>query len=72
MLMGEDDIPYELTEQDKWGSWVMSRLGDGWCAALDRRTLLCTIYQRRPMICRDFQLGGSDCIKERLQISTAN
>lgn len=64
--MGDDDIPPELTEQDRWGGWVMARLDDGWCAALDRNTMLCTIYERRPMICRDYQAGDSDCIGERL------
>jgi Fe-S-cluster containining protein len=43
----------------------MARSGDGWCAALDRHTMLCGIYERRPTVCRDFQLGGSDCIVER-------
>ncbi|MHB1591161.1 MAG: YkgJ family cysteine cluster protein [Sulfuricella sp.] len=66
MLMGGDDIPLELTEQDRWDGWVMARLDDGWCAALDRNTLLCTIYERRPMICHDYQVGDSDCIEERL------
>jgi uncharacterized protein len=66
MLMGDDDIPPELTERDRWDGWVMARLDDGWCAALDRNTMLCTIYQRRPMICHDYQVGDSDCIEERL------
>lgn len=65
MLMGDDDIPPELTEQDRWDGWVMARLDDGWCAALDRDTMLCTIYERRPMICHDYQVGDSDCIGER-------
>jgi len=69
MLMGDDDIPPELTEQDRWDGWVMARLADGWCAALDRNTMLCTIYERRPMICRDYQAGDSDCIGERLQLT---
>jgi Fe-S-cluster containining protein len=69
MLMGEDDIPAELTEQDRWGGWVMARLDDGWCAALDRTTMLCTIYQRRPTICRDYQAGDSDCLVERQQLA---
>lgn len=66
--MGDDDIPHDLTEQDRWGGWVMARLADGWCAALDRNTMLCTIYERRPVICRDYQVGDSDCIVERLQL----
>ena len=64
--MGDDAIPPELTEQDQWDGWVMTRLEDGWCVALDRNTMRCTIYERRPMICSDYQVGGSDCIEERL------
>ena len=63
--MGDDDIPPELTERDRWGGWVMTRLDDGWCAALDRNTMLCTIYERRPMICSNYQAGDSECIGER-------
>ena len=66
MLLGEDDIPAELTTQDKWGGWVMARLDDGWCAALDRNTLLCTIYARRPWICSDYQAGDHDCLEQRI------
>lgn len=69
MLMGEDDVPDELTEVDRWGGRVMRRLEDGWCAALDRDTMLCAIYQSRPGICRDFELGGSDCLTERSKIA---
>jgi Fe-S-cluster containining protein len=65
MLMEEDDVPVDLTEIDPWGGTVMARLADGWCAALDRDTMLCTIYDRRPTICRDFEMGGSDCLAER-------
>jgi Fe-S-cluster containining protein len=65
MLMGDDQPPEHLTGQDEWGGWVMRRLDDGWCAALDRDTLRCTIYSRRPTICRDYQLGDSDCLAER-------
>jgi Fe-S-cluster containining protein len=73
MIMGDDDVPLELTEVDQWGGHIMARLGDGWCAALDRRTMLCRVYERRPTICRDYQLGGSDCIGERgISISEAD
>ena len=67
LLMGDDDIPHRFTAEDAWGGTVMRRLDDGWCAALDRNTLLCTIYERRPGICRDFAMGGSACIDERLE-----
>ncbi len=65
MLMGEDDVPAELAETDPWGGQVMTRLADGWCAALERGTLRCGIYERRPAVCRDYPVGGSDCIAER-------
>ena len=65
MLMGDDQPPQYLTEEDEWGGWVMRRLDDGWCAALDRRSMLCTIYARRPAICREYQAGDSDCLEQR-------
>lgn len=71
MLMGEDDPPEEFTTQDPWGGWIMLRLDDGWCAALDRRTMLCTIYARRPGICRDFEAGDYDCLQQRRQLDLA-
>lgn len=69
--MGGDDIPPELAERDQWGGWVMARLDDGWCAALDRNTRLCRIYERRPAICRDYAAGDSDCVDERLRHANA-
>lgn len=66
--MGDDDVPEAVTCQDQWGGWVMLRLEDGWCAALDRATMLCTIYARRPFICREYQAGDSDCLGERLRL----
>ena len=70
MLMGEDQIPEELTAQDRWGGWVMRRLEDGWCAALDRSSMKCSIYAHRPTICRDYPMGESDCIAERSRLAT--
>jgi Fe-S-cluster containining protein len=61
VLIVGDDVPERLVADNAWGGSVMRRLGDGWCAALDRQTLLCTIYGRRPGICRDFAAGGHDC-----------
>ena len=65
MLMGDDDIPRRFTGEDAWGGTVMRRLDDGWCAALDRATMLCTIYEQRPGVCRDFTMGASACLVER-------
>jgi len=63
--MGDDNVPAQLTAEDDWGGEVMRRLDDGWCAALDRHTMLCTIYSHRPFICRDYRMGAGDCVEER-------
>ena len=63
--MGDDQPPAYLTCEDEWGGWVMRRLDDGWCAALDRKSMRCTIYEQRPDICRDYEMGDSDCIEQR-------
>jgi len=65
ILMDEDDPPVEFVATDRWGGQVMRRLGDGWCAALDRATMLCRIYPRRPGVCRDFAVGAGECLTER-------
>ena len=72
MLMSEDDVPAHLTMEDRWGGRTMARLEDGWCAALDRATLRCRIYERRPTICRDFEMGGSECLVERAKRETGD
>jgi Fe-S-cluster containining protein len=64
--MADDDPPAALIEVDRWGGHVMRRLEDGWCAALDRDTMLCRIYERRPEVCRTYQTGGDDCLTERV------
>jgi Fe-S-cluster containining protein len=43
----------------------MHRLDDGWCAALDRDSMRCTIYEVRPLICREFEMGSAECRDER-------
>jgi len=65
LLMGEDDVPQHYVAVNAWGGAVMARGEDGWCAALDRDTLRCRIYARRPGVCRDFEMGGADCVAER-------
>lgn len=69
LLIGDADVPVEFTTQNPWGGWVMRRLDDGWCAALDRKTFRCTIYESRPDICRDYEMGDSDCLAERAQLA---
>ena len=46
----------------------MARLDDGWCAALDRETLMCKTYDNRPSVCREFKMGGDECIEFRDRI----
>lgn len=65
--MPEDDPPSQFIAVDAYGLSVMAKADDGWCVALDRDTFRCTIYARRPQVCRDFAEGGSDCRAERAQ-----
>lgn len=65
MLITDTAVPEEYVEFDKWGGMSMARLDDGWCAALDRNTMLCTIYEKRPLICREFEMAGAECLLER-------
>ena len=65
MLITETGVPEHFIETDKWGVSSMLRLEDGWCAALDRNTLMCSIYEKRPLICREFEMGEYECIAER-------
>ena len=65
MLITDTGVPREYIAVDRWGGESMARLADGWCAALDRNTLLCTIYDRRPWVCREFEMGAYECLVER-------
>lgn len=65
MLITETGVPDYYIEIDAWGGEVMMRLEDGWCAALDRETYMCTIYEKRPLICREFETGSAECLDER-------
>lgn len=69
MLAGDDDVPAHYAATDRWGGEVMARLDDGWCAALDRKSLRCRIYARRPAVCREFAVGADDCLAERRKAS---
>ena len=64
MVIKSQQLSLEETLLDHHAE-VMARLDDGWCAALDRETLMCTIYERRPAICRDFEMGEHECLTER-------
>jgi len=66
MIISETGVPDHLIDFDQRGGGSMLRLDDGWCVALDRNTMKCTIYEKRPAICRDFEMGGEECIVERI------
>jgi len=65
MLITDTGVPDRFIEMDKWGGMSMARLDDGWCAALDRDSMRCMIYENRPFICREYEMGGYECISER-------
>jgi Fe-S-cluster containining protein len=65
MLISDTGVPEKFVAVDEWGSMTMDRLDDGWCAALDRSTMMCSIYEKRPWICREFEMGGYECLVER-------
>lgn len=61
-----------------WGNEAFMRMTDGHCAALAVRRVaagekgveeamkfFCTIYERRPQICRDLARGSPECEGER-------
>lgn len=66
LLISDTGVPDQFIETDKWGGMRMARLDDGWCSALDRNTMRCTIYEKRPQVCRDFEMGKYECITERV------
>jgi len=50
---------------DKSGRPVMKqREDDKSCVALDRETNLCTIYENRPTVCREFNTDSGQCIEQ--------
>jgi Fe-S-cluster containining protein len=65
MLITDTGVPDHFIDIDKWGGMRMARLDDGWCSALDRGTMTCMIYERRPWICRELEVGEYECISVR-------
>jgi len=61
----DEKIPEKFTEIVENQYYVMKREKDGWCTCLDRETMLCTIYEIRPFLCRDYKEGDYDCVLER-------
>lgn len=67
MLLTETGVPEQFIATDEWGGQTMAQLEDGWCKALDRNTMLCTIYEKRPLVCREFAAGSYECMLERAE-----
>ena len=65
MLITDTGVPENFIAIDEWGGRTMARLEDGWCSALDRSTMKCLIYDKRPWVCREFEAAGRECIAER-------
>jgi len=65
MLITETGVPEHFIERDKMGVETMMQLADGWCAALDRETMKCTIYEVRPWVCREYEVGDYECLDDR-------
>lgn len=60
-LEPEDDVPAHLTTRLPQGHHVMAHGEDGWCVAMDRTHMCCSIYENRPAVCRRFVMGGPYC-----------
>lgn len=59
-LSPRDDVP-DVLVVEHGGLRCMEQRGDGACVALDPITRLCTIYERRPQVCREFRRGDPLC-----------
>ena len=68
MIITDTGVPEEHIAYDEWGCETMLRLDDGWCSAVDRETLMCTIYENRPWICREFEMGSFECVEQRTDV----
>jgi len=42
------------------------------CVWLDVETRRCRIYAYRPQVCRDYQVGGPDCLEQRRRAGIAS
>lgn len=60
-LRDGDVVPEEFVVEHG-GARCLDQRGDGACIALDPVTRLCSIYDRRPQTCRDFQRGTPLCL----------
>jgi len=60
-LRAEVDLIPESMVAEYGGVRFMDQRGDGACVALDPVSRLCTIYDIRPTVCRQFDRGSALC-----------
>lgn len=65
MVLPDDHPPQRFIDRDDAGAEIMGKGDDGWCLALDRDSMQCTIYSQRPWVCREFEMGSADCAEVR-------
>ncbi|MCI2285766.1 YkgJ family cysteine cluster protein [Colwellia sp. MSW7] len=65
-IISDTGVPEHHIDVDEYGNESMLRLDDGRCSALDRNTLMCSIYENRPWVCREFEMGSYECLSERM------
>ena len=61
VLEPQDAVPARFSARNERGIAVMAHDADGWCAALDRSRMRCSIYTQRPQVCRRFVMDGPYC-----------
>ncbi len=62
LVAGVDVVPEAMVVEHD-GLRCLEQRGDGACVALDPVTKLCTIYENRPRVCREFDRGGELCVQ---------
>jgi Fe-S-cluster containining protein len=62
VMLGPKDkaIPHAMTATAENGQRMMARAANGFCVALNSDHM-CSIYERRPVDCRQFTMGGPYC-----------
>lgn len=69
VLAEDDQVAEHLIERAENGVNTLARGSDGWCVALDRVNMCCSIYEQRPSVCRKFVMGAGYCRLEREKFS---
>jgi Fe-S-cluster containining protein len=65
LIISDTGVPSQHIYTDQYGGKSMLRLDDGQCSALDRESKMCSIYDNRPWVCQEFEMGSYDCLNER-------